>query len=501
MEWLLLVVRFADGRYHGHGDWPPSPMRLFQALVAGVCSHGGLGDAEQRAFEWLERLDPPIVGAPLRRRGQRVASFVPNNDTDRLTQVQTGKRVAHGVKVCCPSLFSDDAEFLYMWQFEASKHDGARHAGVIATCAERMYQLGRGVDTAWAWGSIVSDEEADRIWRTYPGEIFRPSTGTSQPTLRCPTAGTLESLKRRHEAFCSRFRYGTRTVSFRRPPNPIFRPVAYESPPSRQLFELRDADTTDRLAAWPLTKGSVLISTLRDQSVQRLKSTLPDRASDIERMLVGRRPDGTNAAPTSDRVRILPLPSIGHEHADLQIRRVLVEVPSSCAISADDVYWSLSGLELSASVTGHRRIILVRSAVANFTLHYGVGVEKKDGFQVWRTVTPVALPYAVARPSRANTGSERRAREELAAVAVAQALRHAGLRARLVSVKLQREPFQRNGALAQEFASGTRFLPARLWHLELTLDRKISGPVVIGDGRFLGLGVMMPVKQIPGPHA
>jgi len=495
MEWLVLVVRFADGRYHGHGDWPPSPMRLFQALVAGVCSRGGLTETERRALEWLERLDPPIVCAPVARRGQEVISYVPNNDKDRLLQVQTGRRVAHGVKRYRPFIFADDAEFIYMWGFERSERDARSHASVIAVCAQHIYQFGRGVDTAWAWGGIVSDEEADRIWRTYPGEIVRPSAGASQRTLRCPAAGTLESLKRRHDAFRSRFGYASRTVSYRRPPNPLFRTVAYESPPSRQLFELRDAHATERLVPWPLTKGSVLVTTIRDQAVQRLRNSLTDRGSDIERMLVGRRPDGSNAAATADRVRILPLPSVGHEHADMQIRRLLVEVPSTCAIRADDVYWALSGLEPSATGPVLPRIVLVR-APADFARHYGVTV-RNDGFQVWRTVTPAALPYAAARTSRAKSGSKRRAREELVAVAVAQALRHAGVRARLLSIKPQREPFQMNGALAQDFASGTRFVPARLWHVELTLDRKITGPLVIGDGRFLGLGVMMPVAQSP----
>lgn len=496
MAWLLLVVRFAEGRYHGQGDWPPSPMRLFQALVAGVCSRAALGETERRALEWLERLDPPIVCRPVARRGQLVISYVPNNDNDRLVQAQTGRRVAHGVKRYHPFIFSDDAEFLYMWNLEGSEKDASHHAGVVATCAQFIYQFGRGVDTAWAWGGIVSDEEADRIWRNYPGEIVRPSTGASQLTLRCPAAGTLESLKRRHDAFRSRFGYGSRTVSYRRPPNPLFRTVPYESPPSRQLFELRDADTTERRAPWPLTKGSLLVTALRDQAVQRLKNTLNNRGPDIERMLVGRRPDGSNAAATTDRVRIVPLPSVGHEHADMQIRRVLVEVPSTCAIRADDVYWALSGLELSATVPGLPRIVIVRAPAADFAGHYGVGV-RHDGFQVWRTVTPAALPYAAARTSRVKSSSKRRAREELVAAAVAQALRHAGVRARLLSIKPQREPFQMKGAPAQDFAPGTRFLPARLWHVELTLDREITGPLVIGDGRFLGLGVMMPVAQSP----
>ena len=48
MTHLLLTVRFLDDRYHGLLDrggpveWPPSPFRLFQALVAGVARRGEL---------------------------------------------------------------------------------------------------------------------------------------------------------------------------------------------------------------------------------------------------------------------------------------------------------------------------------------------------------------------------------------------------------------------------------------------------------------------------
>jgi len=40
MPRLVICVRFHQGRYHGRpqggADWPPSPARLFQALVAGA---------------------------------------------------------------------------------------------------------------------------------------------------------------------------------------------------------------------------------------------------------------------------------------------------------------------------------------------------------------------------------------------------------------------------------------------------------------------------------
>src|SRR5579884_3926444 len=59
MSALVLHVRLHDGRYHGEGDWPPSPARLFQALVAGGGLAGPLGNGEREALRWLEKKGPP----------------------------------------------------------------------------------------------------------------------------------------------------------------------------------------------------------------------------------------------------------------------------------------------------------------------------------------------------------------------------------------------------------------------------------------------------------
>src|SRR5690606_31177279 len=64
--------------------------------------------------------------------------------------------------------------------------------------------------------------------------------------------------------------------------------------------------------------------------------------------------------------------------------------------------------------------------------------------------------------------------------------------ASLVRVHVQREPFDHHGTRAERFAEGTRFAKEALWHVEFALDREIRGPLVLGDGRFLGLGVMAP---------
>ncbi len=81
-----------------------------------------------------------------------------------------------------------------------------------------------------------------------------------------------------------------------------------------------------------------------------------------------------------------------------------------------------------------------------------------------------------------------------AAAAVIQALRHAGLSGQSQAVRVQREPFEPNGSRVEPFAGNTRFSKHSLWHVEIEFTTPVSGPLVIGNGRFLGLGLMAPVR-------
>src|SRR5581483_8717579 len=84
MAALVIYVRLHDGRYHGRGDWPPSPARLFQALVAGAGLSGRLSEAKQ-ALKWLEKLPAPVIAAPRAWQPRRgVLFYMPNNDSDRI---------------------------------------------------------------------------------------------------------------------------------------------------------------------------------------------------------------------------------------------------------------------------------------------------------------------------------------------------------------------------------------------------------------------------------
>src|SRR5690554_5346460 len=100
MPGLLVTVRFHDNRYHGSGDWPPSPARLFQALVVSAAGGEKLSSQALEALYWLEGLEAPIIAAPSSYAGQSFRNFVPNNDLDavggdpaRVSEIRTAKLI------------------------------------------------------------------------------------------------------------------------------------------------------------------------------------------------------------------------------------------------------------------------------------------------------------------------------------------------------------------------------------------------------------------------
>jgi CRISPR-associated protein Csb2 len=97
--------------------------------------------------------------------------------------------------------------------------------------------------------------------------------------------------------------------------------------------------------------------------------------------------------------------------------------------------------------------------------------------------------------AEAKNASERAHEEHQARTAVLTALRHAGFTLDVLDVIVQREPFQGHGARAEAFAPSSRFAKERLWHVAIKFAEPIQGPLVLGDGRFLGLGVFVPVRK------
>ena len=326
---LLLSIRFHDGRYHGAGNWPPAPARLFQALVAGAARGFQLADKDVVALEWLETLDAPVIAAPTVREGQSFTNFVPNNDLDKydgdprkIGEIRTPKTVR-------PHMFNAETPLLFIWTFD-NDPSSEDHARTVCQIAERLYQLGRGVDMAWAWGELLDADEVKTRLARHGGAVYRPSKNGTDKALFCPAKGSLASLKVRYGANRTRFTYTGKQQLFSQPPKPRFAKIAYDAPTGHFLFEMREATSAESFAPWPSPNAAELVVALRDKAADRLKMCYPKKPERLTACLLaaGRRrqtrPSGCgfcHSLPLDTSTRTRNSPRTGRNSTELSTAR------------------------------------------------------------------------------------------------------------------------------------------------------------------------------------
>ena len=82
-DYLHIEVTFLDPRFHGRGDggepeWPPSPLRLLQAIMAANADRIGTDSDLDRALLWLESQNAPLIIAPPGEEAEPYCLSVPN---------------------------------------------------------------------------------------------------------------------------------------------------------------------------------------------------------------------------------------------------------------------------------------------------------------------------------------------------------------------------------------------------------------------------------------
>ena len=93
------------------------------------------------------------------------------------------------------------------------------------------------------------------------------------------------------------------------------RTICYDCPPTYLLFDIRASNIDAKFRPQSLTTTLSLVTALRDKVAEKLKQNLNKDLMD--RIIIGR---GATQANKAQRIRIIPLPSIGHSHTDRAIR-------------------------------------------------------------------------------------------------------------------------------------------------------------------------------------
>ena len=199
---FCVAVTFLNGRYHGE-EWPPSPARLYQALVAGAmgCGHGAT-DAGA-ALRWLETLGAPRIVSSWAARESAHRLAVPNNDMDAIAREWIRGKAANPSAIRTMKTVQawrtegDGPHVRYYWTVPEGNAAGELLEKLRAA-TERLHTLGWGVDMAFA------DLRADGGAAPDGHVTHEPVEQGGEVRLEVAMEGTLEDLEAVYERFQAR---------------------------------------------------------------------------------------------------------------------------------------------------------------------------------------------------------------------------------------------------------------------------------------------------------
>src|SRR5207249_7355378 len=184
-------------------EWPPSPLRLFQALVAASAARwrgSHFADYAQPALQWIEARTPVVVAPGIEADRTPYRMYVPNNAADLVTSAWARGNIDAGIaehrveKDVRPTRLVDGNSVHYLWDLpEPAPVEVSGYLETLAAAARSITHLGWGVDMVAGNANVVSVDEVTKL----PGHVWRPVPVDGAP-LRVPIPGTLAALVHRH---------------------------------------------------------------------------------------------------------------------------------------------------------------------------------------------------------------------------------------------------------------------------------------------------------------
>ncbi len=518
-----ISVHFLCDTFHGRGDgganeWPPSPLRLFEALVNAASR---LEASPWEALRWLEAQPLPIILAPRKatiqphERGYK--TYVPDNVGDLVAKSWTAGRDSdiasyRAEKRIRPVNLDDRATVHYIWEnVEETSHP---LLDALISTVRAISAFGWGVDL------VVADAAVGGDVQTGQGNDRWVPADTGSIALRVPVSGTLDALKIRYTAFCDRISLEKDAVFKPVPPLTAFRIVGYRrasdiSEPYRAVFALRKLDDLGFASFDPVRRGLHLAGMCRHLAASpdfiRAMGWSPEQAGSV-----------LGHGDTAGRIDFIPLPSIewqGEEKGDTlgTIRRVLVRMPADTdSQEFTRIVRFLEGGELVDEKTGKAVAFLRRERQPARAVQPYLSQASE-----WASVTPVILPGYDDRGGdrtklRDKTGVLS-AEEKNVIVSrldrrieylLRKALRQAGIPEALVAAAQfdwRGSGFRQGVDIAANYAVPAQHRRYRRLHVRIVWREKdddgmlkptsLSGPFCFGGGRHSGLGLFVPVVE------
>jgi len=488
---LILSVRLLDDRFHGlasngeQPNWPPSCFRLFQAIVAGNAKGASIPNDVAEALKWLESLSPPAIIVPSSQTGQVTLTYVLNNSEGR----------SRTQKFIRPTLLHGDRLIEFAWQYVPTDRRVHGHPQTLLEAVRHIRAFGWGIDLAIGHGVIVDrlPEQPESRFHYFPSE----DPNADGIDIRVPRVGSLESLQDCYRQYLGRFDSNESTILESGGPLYQLWPYTVGIPRPCAVFKLLDAN--DDTYSYSQSKLIHIAGMVRHLAIERMKVNPPselrgDSPEDWLRSYVAGHQSNEDKAANKphSQFSFVPLPSIGHSHADPSIRRVMVIAPLGDDAWLEHLSQQLDGEALKplpgTTLPPGTHLELVRTGTKD-----GVRDSYKRDANSWASFTPVILPgHDDHKPEKTRKLIEKALQQS----GIEQACEFEWSAFSYFPKALSAHKYDRQKR-PTGYIRPSHLLNHTAVHLKLAFNNgvKIPGPLSIGSGRHCGFGLMAAVES------
>jgi CRISPR-associated protein Csb2 len=498
---IALAVRFLAGRFTAthpadreQAEWPPHPDRVFMALVA-AWGESGRDPAQAAALRWLESQGAPELVWPAAKaetRREAVTSYVPVNDA-------AAPKLSRG-RAPSPAQIADGLALLPEKRSRQPRHfptvtppgemiwlrwpaaEANSHAETLAQLCRQVTYLGHSSTPVQCW--LETNPAA------LPAPTLVPSSNAlGALRLRVPAPGRFDDLEAR---FAAGLRPTPSAWAAYAPPRsapsgPIPRGTCFDP----RLLVLRQTG-----GPWLGLASTLLLTRALRDTVLKLYSEI--HSAPAPEWLCGHAPGGGRSE--ADHLACVPLAHVGHEHSDGHLLGLALVPPRS--ISEEEVGRALQPVLFEGPALGEpRELRLTLGSLGMVTLEFDdrasrplalrpetwLGDGDPPAARRWATVTPICFDR---HPKGDDPWTEIEA-------AIRRAAERVGVGELLESVTLSPvslcvgAPTNRGYPPLQRKSGGN----IHHTHAVLTFREPITGPLLLGAGRYRGYGFCRPLRD------
>jgi CRISPR-associated protein Csb2 len=533
---LAIEVELLTGRYaatahndRGRAEWPPHPARFFSALVAALHDHEGDDQTERAALLWLEQQNPPSLCVdPESRVGRRQVQdvYVPVNDVTlggdaairkaeaKVAEAETApnKRRAAEAKLekerrdavaiqaqpsakalgmaiallperrtrqvrTFPVVLPETLTFAFVWPTA----DPSLHRAALEQLCARVTRLGHssslvrcGVVDRDVKPTLVPSDEGDVVLRVVgPGQLDR-----------------LDRAFGYHQGVQSR-------VLPARPQN--YGSASRVTSPSPEVTSVFSTDWV----VFERVGGSRPVASRATDLARALRSALIEvhGNQDLPASLSGHAESGPTELP---HIAFVPLPFVGNDHADGALMGCALVLPRDLPGNDRELLFRLIARWEKARADQRGNMTLAGGSLPPVIVRR-VDVSAKAALDPMRwcrastrfiTATPIALDKNPGNLRSTQDATARKAALEAQRTISDACLRVVGARPSSVEVSLA--PLLTGSQHVRHFQpwpGRPGRTPRVRVHADIRFESPVSGPLLLGAGRFFGLGLCLPVEN------